>query len=710
PQAQQKSLRIEIREYHMIECERIEIRSLFPTQNIAYPASTEPSPWRCRMVQVHVHRTASPRKTCRLQLAARRNQSSQRLSGMRKRGRRDASRDEIFGLSPTLTTPPQPSRTSVPFLPNTKNPLRFTYLLPRSSIAFTSTSLPPTSLTLPKMRFFSFFERSARAFHHSPTYSKLIVLFTVSGGSLVAYSEANSGNSVYDVVSSQADSTKKKVLVLGTGWAGTSFLKNLDSSLYNVQVVSPRNYFAFTPLLPSVTIGTVEARSVVEPVRKIIHKDSLMKKKVEISSKFCNRMPKKPGNIEFCEAECVNIDAQNRKVHCRSELPDGHQEFLLDYDYLVIAMGARVNTFNTPGVSEHCHFLKEVEDAKRIRRSVIDCFENASLPNVSDEERKKMLHFVIVGGGPTGVEFSAALHDFVVEDLERLYPAVKGLVKISLIEAGDQILNMTPLVGGNFIWFDKRISSFAVNKFQRDGIDVKTGYMVVGVSDKAINMKGKAPGEILSLPYGMVVWSTGIGTRPVILDFMKDIGQTNRRVLATDEWLRVLGCDGVYAIGDCAMIQQRKVMEDISAIFNLADKDKSGTLNIDEFQAVIDDICERYPQVELFLKAKKMRDAMDLLHEYTGKEAKEVDIEGFKLALSQVDSMMKNLPATAQVAAQEGTYLAKCFNNMEQGDSNPEGPPRIRGTGRHRFQPFRSVHATVSHILNGLGYLIAAFT
>lgn len=86
--------------------------------------------------------------------------------------------------------------------------------------------------------------------------------------------------------------------------------------------------------------------------------------------------------------------------------------------------------------------LQEVEDALKIRRSVIDCFEKASLPNVSEDERKRMLQFVVVGGGPTGVEFAAELHDFVSEDLVRLYPAVKDFVKISLLEATDHILNM----------------------------------------------------------------------------------------------------------------------------------------------------------------------------------------------------------------------------------------------------------------------------
>lgn len=86
--------------------------------------------------------------------------------------------------------------------------------------------------------------------------------------------------------------------------------------------------------------------------------------------------------------------------------------------------------------------MQEVEDAQRIRRSVIDLFERASLPNLTDEERRRNLHFVIVGGGPTGVEFAAELHDFVNEDLVKIYPRVKELAKISVIEAGEHILTM----------------------------------------------------------------------------------------------------------------------------------------------------------------------------------------------------------------------------------------------------------------------------
>jgi NADH:ubiquinone reductase (non-electrogenic) len=79
----------------------------------------------------------------------------------------------------------------------------------------------------------------------------------------------------------------------------------------------------------------------------------------------------------------------------------------MKYDYLVVAIGSENNTFNIPGVEEHAHFLKEILDARRIRSAISDAFESAMTPSQTDEERKRLLHFVVVGGGPTGVEFAA---------------------------------------------------------------------------------------------------------------------------------------------------------------------------------------------------------------------------------------------------------------------------------------------------------------
>ena len=98
----------------------------------------------------------------------------------------------------------------------------------------------------------------------------MLSIFGGSGGGLLGLSEIRRSSSSSS--GGSGTEAKKKVVVLGTGWAGTSFVKNLKSSSYEVEVVSPRNYFAFTPLLPSVTCGTVEARSVVEPIRNIVSK------------------------------------------------------------------------------------------------------------------------------------------------------------------------------------------------------------------------------------------------------------------------------------------------------------------------------------------------------------------------------------------------------------------------------------------------------
>ena len=145
------------------------------------------------------------------------------------------------------------------------------------------------------------------------------------------------------------------------------------------------------------------------------------------------------------EAEVTFIDPEQKRVRCKGATPpvlEGKEVFDLEYDYLVLAVGACVNTFNTPGVAESCHFLKEVADAERIRESVVDCFERASLPMVTEEEKRRLLRFVVVGGGPTGTEFSAELHDLICHDLVKLYPGLAALATVTVIQSGDHILNM----------------------------------------------------------------------------------------------------------------------------------------------------------------------------------------------------------------------------------------------------------------------------
>ena len=208
---------------------------------------------------------------------------------------------------------------------------------------------------------------------------------------------------------------KKKVVILGSGWGAMSVLNHLNPGQFDITVVSPRNYFLFTPMLPSVTVGTVNSRSIVEPIRKLIHKYH------------------KGQNVQFFEAECIGVDADNKTVCCRDEsgIQGSVSSFKLDYDILVTAVGSDNNTFNTPGVKEHCFFLKEMKDGELVRDTIVDLIESACYPGQPEGERKRLLHFVIVGGGPTGVEFASELRDFLRDDIPNIYPMVEDDFKVS---------------------------------------------------------------------------------------------------------------------------------------------------------------------------------------------------------------------------------------------------------------------------------------
>ncbi|RPI17377.1 MAG: hypothetical protein EHM58_09485 [Ignavibacteriae bacterium] len=300
----------------------------------------------------------------------------------------------------------------------------------------------------------------------------------------------------------------KNLVVLGTGFGAFSCLRTIDKEFYNISVISPRNHFLFTPLLPSTTVGTIEFRSIIEPIRNLKH-------------------------INFYQAYALNIDTVNNVVFC--EDADTKNKFHVNYDILAIAVGEVTNTFNIPGVWEHAYFLKEVSDARKIRTKVIDCFENASLPDISIEERKKFLRFVVCGGGPTGVEFAAELHDFIDEDVKDKYAELSDLVEVILIEAGTKILST----------FDANLSLYTMKFFKRQNIVVKTNSNIVKVDDKYIYVNDGTRFE-----YGLLVWSTGNTASQFSLS--SALPKNNKNRFITDKFLRVKGFDNIYALGDCA--------------------------------------------------------------------------------------------------------------------------------------------------------------
>ena len=117
------------------------------------------------------------------------------------------------------------------------------------------------------------------------------------------------------------------------------------------------------------------------------------------------------------------------------------QTYTLPYDKLVIAVGSFSNTFNIPGVSENAFFLKDISNARAIRARIIECFEKAAQPNTTEKKQIQLLHFAIIGGGPTGIEFGAELHDFIRDDVSRLYPGLINKVQITIYDVAEKILS-----------------------------------------------------------------------------------------------------------------------------------------------------------------------------------------------------------------------------------------------------------------------------
>jgi NADH:ubiquinone reductase (non-electrogenic) len=302
----------------------------------------------------------------------------------------------------------------------------------------------------------------------------------------------------------------RKLVVLGTGFAAFNLVKHLNGG-YDITVISPRNHFLFTPLLPSTTVGTIEFRSIIEPIRHARR------------------------NVRFYHAYAQRLGIQERMVFCRGVADS--REFSVAYDILIIAIGAVSNTFRVPGVKEHALFLKELHDARNLRQQIITCFEQANLPSTTAEERTRLLHFVVCGGGPTGVEFAAELNDFLEEDLLRSYPLLVAEARITLVEASREILGS----------FDEKLRRYATNIFRRKQIAVLTESPVVKVDTHTMYLKDGS-----QLQYGLLLWSTGNGPTEFaeFVDLPKDKGSR----IMIDHYFHVQGFDDIYAMGDCSTL------------------------------------------------------------------------------------------------------------------------------------------------------------
>lgn len=431
---------------------------------------------------------------------------------------------------------------------------------------------------------------------------------------------------------------KPRLVVIGGGWGSVGLLQSLPSDAYNVTLISPQTYFAFTPLLPSACVGTVEVRSLVEPLRKLVARV----------------------RGHYLMGTAVDLDMSERllEVEVPSDQGEGTMRAYVPYDKLVIACGSTSNDHGVKGL-EHCFQLKTVPDAQMIRRRVMTNLELASLPTTTPEERTRLLSFVICGGGPTGVEFAAELVDMMAEDVLKYYPKLLGSeVQVHVIQSRDHILNT----------YSEKISEYAESKFARNDVKLWTNARVAEVQpDKVVitlkNSKNKdEKPKTEEIPAGFVLWSTGIAMQPFTKRLVEILpNQFHSKAVVVDSYLRVQGAPKgtVYAMGDAATVQT-DLVSDLLNLWDKYDANKDAVIDYKEWEAMAGDIKKRHPLASKYLdKIRDLFDQFDVNHDE-------------KLTLNEVAAMFQNLeskitsyPATAQVASQQGKYLGQLFGKLK---------------------------------------------
>ncbi|HEY96059.1 MAG TPA: NAD(P)/FAD-dependent oxidoreductase [Dehalococcoidia bacterium] len=297
----------------------------------------------------------------------------------------------------------------------------------------------------------------------------------------------------------------KKVVILGGGFGGVTAAKALKGTNFEVTLIDKTNHNLFLPVLYQVAAAAMSPGDIAIPIRQLL---------------------KKVKNCKVVLGEVTNIDVEKKQVHT--------DEYTFDYDYLIVSIGSRASYFGHDEWAEFAPGLKTLRDALTIREKMLNSFEKAEMTD-DPKEQAKLLTFVVVGGGPAGVETAGALAEIskrmLKDDFRNIDPKA---AKVLLVEALDKILPA----------FSIDMSQRAIRDLEKIGVEVRLNTMVTNIDEKGVHTKDGI------IETQNIVWGAGVQGHEVIKTLNTEMDRGGR-VLVENDW-SIKGYPEVFVIGDAA--------------------------------------------------------------------------------------------------------------------------------------------------------------
>lgn len=302
---------------------------------------------------------------------------------------------------------------------------------------------------------------------------------------------------------------KKHIVIIGGGFAGINAIKHLDKKKFNITLIDRNNFHSFPPLFYQIASSGLDSGSISFPFRREIRN---MK------------------HVKFHLGKVTNVDTVKQEITTQFET--------IHYDYLFIAAGTTNNFFNMPELRERVFTLKSAGEALRLKNEILDRLERASICK-SAEERKKLLSFLVIGGGPTGVEVAGAIGEMKKYILHREYPEINVEdINIVLVEGADRLLRV----------MSEDSSRHAYEYLGHLLVDVKLNKMMASYEDDVVKF---TDGEEIYAE--TVIWTAGIKGVDIAGLEKAEMGPGNRYVI--DHYNRINGYDNIFALGDIAYLK-----------------------------------------------------------------------------------------------------------------------------------------------------------